>query len=78
MCAGDVGDQGEAGPEPVRAGGSVRRGVLEGLEQTVDLVRRHDGARVGHGQRRFGATGCEADLDVSTPAVVTDGVVDEV
>ena len=78
MGLGDVGDDGQAETEPVRAGGPVRGGALEGLEQTADLVGRYEGSGVGHGERRFCGAGCERDLDPSAGDVVTDGVVDEV
>ena len=38
MGFGDVGDDGQAKTETIWAGGPVRGGALEGLEQTADLV----------------------------------------
>lgn len=40
---GDVGDDGQAKAMPVRAGGPVRGGALEGFEQSADLVWRYGG-----------------------------------
>ena len=58
MGFGDVGDDGQAETESVRAGGPVRGGALEGLEQSADLVWRYGGPGVGHGERRFCDAGC--------------------
>lgn len=57
MGFGDVGDDGETKPEPVRAGGSLWDGALKGIEQTSDLVGWHERSGVGHGQDRSSGPG---------------------
>ena len=78
MGFGDVGHDGQAEAEPVRAGGPVRGTALEGLKQTADLFWRYERSGVGYGKRRFGETGGELDLDASASDVVTDGVVEQI
>jgi hypothetical protein len=51
---------------------------LEGLKQAVDLGRRDDLPRVGHGKDGTGFAGPGADLDLPAGDVVPDGVVDQV
>ena len=49
---GDVGNDRQAETETIWAGGPVRGGALEGLEQTADLVCCYGRAGVGHRERR--------------------------
>lgn len=78
MGFGDVGDDGQAETQPVRAGGPVRASALERLEEAAELIWRHKGAGVGNGERRTRRAGCKLHLETSAGDVVADGVVDEV
>jgi hypothetical protein len=78
---GDVGDDGQAETKPVRAGGPVRGGALEGLDQAADLVWRYGGSGVGHGKRRCCGAGCEVDgfsvIETALAAGQGDESIDE-
>src|ERR1700722_12013815 len=75
---GNVGDDGQAETEPARVGGPVRGAALKGLQESADLVRRHRGSGIGHGERDCSGAGGEGHLDGSASDVVTDGIADHV